>query len=48
MTSDPDIYRAAIVLIDQHGADAGLRAAPSAPITMSANRGPRLAMRGGR
>ena len=26
MTSDPDIYRAAKLLIDQHGADAGLRA----------------------
>jgi hypothetical protein len=27
VTSDPDIYRAAKLLIDQHGADAGLRAA---------------------
>jgi hypothetical protein len=30
MTSDPDIYRAAKLLIDQHGADAGLRAAERA------------------
>jgi hypothetical protein len=27
MTSDPDIYRAAKLLIDQHGEDAPLRAA---------------------
>ena len=27
MISDPDIYRAAKLLIEQHGADAGLRAA---------------------
>jgi len=27
MTSDPDIFRAAKLLIDQHGAEAGLRAA---------------------
>ena len=30
MTSDPDIFRAAKLLIDQHGADAGLRAAERA------------------
>jgi hypothetical protein len=28
--SDPDIFRAAKLLIDQHGADAGLRAAERA------------------
>jgi len=30
VTSDPDIYRAAKLLIDQHGADAGQRAAERA------------------
>ena len=30
MTSDPDIYRAAKLLIDQHGENAGLRAAERA------------------
>ena len=30
MTSDPDIFRAAKVLIDQHGSDAGLRTAERA------------------
>ena len=30
MTSDPDIYRAAKLLIDQHGEDAPLRAAECA------------------
>ena len=30
MTFDPDIFRAARLLIDQHGADAGLRAAERA------------------
>jgi len=30
MTSDPDIYRAANLLIDQHGVDVGLRAAERA------------------
>jgi len=30
VTSDPDIYRAAKLLIDQHGADAGLRVAERA------------------
>jgi len=30
VTSDPDIFRAAKLLIDQHGADAGLRAAERA------------------
>ena len=30
MTSDSNIYRAAKLLIDQHGADAGLRAAERA------------------
>jgi hypothetical protein len=30
LTSDPDIYRAAKLLIDQRGADAGLRAAERA------------------
>jgi len=30
VTSDPDIYRAAKLPIDQHGADAGLRAAERA------------------
>jgi hypothetical protein len=30
MTNDPDFYRAAKPLLDQHGADAGLRAAERA------------------
>ena len=30
MTSDPDIYRAAKLLVDQHGEDAPLRAAERA------------------
>src|SRR5579859_3890589 len=30
VTTDPDIYRAAKLLIDQHGTDAGLRAAERA------------------
>ncbi len=36
MTSDPDIYRAAKLLIDQHGEDAPLRAAERAEALLEA------------
>jgi hypothetical protein len=37
MTSDPDIYCAAKLLIDQHGADAGLCAAERAGAPLEAS-----------
>lgn len=45
MTDDPDICRAAKLLIDQHGADSGLRAVERAHCDVSETRYARLLSR---